>query len=270
MSVCVSGSATTDWEGERYDRVSAPQEEWAKAVLERLPLEGGETVLDAGCGSGRVTRRLLERLPNGRVIGVDGSPSMIETAAGAFAGSGRVTLFVSDLLALEPDLLESEAGAREVDAIFSNATFHWIRDHAALFSALRSVLRPGGRLVAQCGGRGNVAQWVAAIEVASQQPPFDAHLRGFRPWNFYGPEETAERLRTAGFERISCEIVEVEPVRPEDPREFLSVVGLAAHNARLPEDLREPFAETVVASLPRPVELIYKRLNIEATAAPAS
>lgn len=265
-----TSGTTADWDGQRYDRVSAPQEEWAKAVLARLPLEGGETVLDAGCGSGRVTRQLLERLPAGAVVGVDGSLSMIETARKALADDGRVTLFVSDLLALAPDLLQAEAGVREVDAIFSNATFHWIEDHAALFSALRSVLRPGGRLVAQCGGKDNVAQWVAAIEVASAQHPYDAHLRDFRPWSFYGPEETAERLRAAGFEQISCELIEVEPVRPEDPREFLSVVGLAAHNARLPDDLREPFAELVVASLPQPVELVYKRLNINAVATAAA
>lgn len=266
----MTARGTTDWDGAAYDRVSAPQQEWAKSVLERLPLDGGETVLDAGCGSGRVTRQLLERLPEGRVIGVDGSPSMIETATGAFAGEDRVRLLVSDLLALDPDLLEAEAGVREVDGIFSNATFHWIEDHAALFAALRSVLRPGGRLVAQCGGRGNVAEWVAAVDVAAAMPPFDAHLRGFDPWNFYGPEETEQRLRAAGFEQIECELVEVEPVRPEDPREFLSVVGLAAHNDRLPDDLREPFAEAVVAALPQPVTLTYRRLNIDAVASAAS
>lgn len=266
----MSSDRTTDWDAAAYDRISAPQEEWARKVLARLPLDGDETVLDAGCGSGRVTRHLLERLPRGRVIGVDGSQSMIDVSEGAFADEERVTLFVSDLLDLGPDLLEQKAGVSQVDAVFSNATFHWIQDHAALFAALRSVLRPGGRLVAQCGGRGNVAQWIAAIETASQLDPFARHVQGFEPWNFYGPEETEERLSIAGFEQIDCELVEVEPVRPENPREFLSVVGLAAHNERLPDDLREPFTEAVVASLPQPVELVYKRLNIDAVAAGAS
>ncbi|CAN5514465.1 hypothetical protein BH18ACT1_BH18ACT1_10740 [soil metagenome] len=66
-----------DWDAPAYERVSSPQEDWARTVLDRLPLRGDETVLDAGCGSGRVTRLLLERLPDGHVVGVDAAPSMI-------------------------------------------------------------------------------------------------------------------------------------------------------------------------------------------------
>ncbi|MGH2954288.1 MAG: class I SAM-dependent methyltransferase [Solirubrobacterales bacterium] len=71
---------SVDWDAKTYDRVADPQEEWGRQVLDRLSIRGDETVLDAGCGSGRVTRLLLERLPEGRVIGVDASPSMIEKA----------------------------------------------------------------------------------------------------------------------------------------------------------------------------------------------
>ncbi|MET0836555.1 MAG: methyltransferase domain-containing protein [Thermoleophilaceae bacterium] len=257
-------AGTTDWDGRAYERLSAPQEEWARRVLKRLPLRGDEIVLDAGCGSGRVTRLLLERLPRGGVIGVDGSPSMVQTAQESFAGEDRVTLIVSNLLELSPELLRHRAGTDSVDAVFSNATFHWIKDHDALFERILSVLRPGGRLVAQCGGKGNVAVWLRAVDEVGAREPFAEHLSDFEPWNFYGPEQTERRLRRAGFEQISTELVEVEPVEPEDPREFLTVVGLAAHNDRLPEELREPFGDAVVEALPKPVELRYIRLNIDA------
>ena len=71
---------TRSWDAAAYHRVSAPQLEWAEKVLERLPLRGDETVVDAGCGSGRVTQLLLDRLPDGHVVAVDSSESMVEHA----------------------------------------------------------------------------------------------------------------------------------------------------------------------------------------------
>jgi trans-aconitate 2-methyltransferase len=260
----MSPSHTTDWDGRTYDRVSVPQQEWAQKVLERLPLQGDETVLDAGCGSGRVTKMLLDRVPEGRVIGVDGSPSMVDTARDVLAGEERVTLIVSDLLKVSPELLESEGAGGEADAVFSNATFHWIRDHEALFRALRTVMRPGARLVAQCGGRGNVAEWVSVVKELTAREPYAEHLRDVSAWNFYGPEETEERLRAAGFTDIKTGLVEVPKVRPDDPREFARTVGLAAHLDNLPEELREQFTDDVVAGMENPFELTYIRLNIDA------
>jgi trans-aconitate 2-methyltransferase len=260
----VSPKPTTDWDAKTYDRLAAPQQAWARRVLERLPLEGGETVLDAGCGSGRVTRLLLEKLPHGRVIGVDGSPSMIEVAREAFADDDRVSLINSDLLELTPELPREAAGVNSVDAVFSNATFHWIQDHARLFVRLHTVLRPGGRLVAQCGGRGNVEGWVRAIKGVAAREPFAEWVDGFEPWNFYGSDETEKRLRAAGFETIRCWLEEMPVVVPDDPRNFIAVVGLASMHERLPEDLRDPFTDAVLEAFEAPLEFRYVRLNIDA------
>jgi trans-aconitate 2-methyltransferase len=189
---------------------------------------------------------------------------MIEMAREAFAEEARVSLFTSDLLELTPDLLEEEVGLSAVDAVFSNATFHWIADHDQLFARLFSVLRPGGRLVAQCGGLGNVAAWTKAVETAATNEPFATHVAGFAPWNFYGPEETEERLVAAGFERIECWLEEMPVVMPDDPMNYVSTVGLAAHNERLPAELHEPFSAAVIEAFEKPVELRYVRLNIDA------
>jgi trans-aconitate 2-methyltransferase len=251
---------TTDWDAKTYDRLAAPQEAWAREVLARLPLDGSETVLDAGCGSGRVTRLLVDRLPNGRVIGVDGSESMIEEAREALASYGdRVSFVHSDLLKL--DLPEP------VDVVFSNATFHWIFDHDTLFLRLRDALKPGGRLAAQCGGEGNVANWVAAVKRASEREPFARYLAERpEPWHYATVEETEARLARAGFGDVCCWLEE-RFVEPEDPREYVAVVGLAAHHERLPEDLRDPFTDAVLSELEQPLILRYVRLNIEARAA---
>jgi trans-aconitate 2-methyltransferase len=245
-----------DWDATTYDRVASPQEAWARELVQRLPLEGNETVLDAGCGTGRATRLLLERLPQGRVIGVDGSPSMIETARQAFAGDGRVELIVSDLLEL--DLAEL------VDAVFSNATFHWIADHERLFGRLYDALRPGGLMEAQCGGAGNIAEFHRTVEAVAGDERFAPYLRGIADaWNFASVLDTEDRLRRAGFTEVRAWL-EPRPVRPPEPREFIRAVCVGPHLDRLPSELHGPFLDAVLESSLRPFRLGYVRLNISA------
>jgi trans-aconitate 2-methyltransferase len=253
----VSSEPPADWDARTYDRVADPQEEWGREVLARLELEGDETVLDAGCGSGRVTRLLCERLPRGRVIGIDGSPAMIEMARAALAEFGdRVELTVADLVDLALD--------EPVDAIFSNATFHWILDHQRLFGRLHAALRPGGALEAQCGGEGNVAEFERALEAAQGDERFVAYLRGMpATHNFASVVDTEDRLRRAGFEAVSVWL-EPKVVEPREPRDFARGVGLAKHLARLPAELHEQFVDAVLGSMARPFVLRYVRLNISA------
>lgn len=250
-------SSSREWDAETYDQVSDPQFNWGMEVLERLELRGDETALDAGCGSGRVTEELLARLPDGHLIAVDGSEAMI-TKAHERLGD-EVDYAVADLAELERE--------QPVDLVFSTATFHWILDHDLLFRRLRAVLRPGGRLVAQCGGEGNVARHAQAIVAAASQPEFGQHLGAASAlWNFAGLEETEARLRGAGFTDVRCWL-EPKPVQPADPLAFTSTVTLGPLLAQLPEEKRRPFAEAVLAESEHPLVLDYVRLNIEAVAA---
>lgn len=245
-------------DGATYDRISAPLERIGREVLERLELSGEETVLDAGCGSGRVTEALLERLPHGHVIGVDGAPAMLDAARMRLGGRAELLL---------QDLDELDLGTRRVDAVLSTATFHWIADHANLFARLRAVLRDGGQLVAQCGGAGNTPELLDATLAAGAREPFAPYLGGWDgPWNYATPEQTDERLRAAGFERVRTWLVS-RPAPYEDLREWLVTNALTAHFARLPEELREPFTDTVADELGAQPTFTYIRLNIDATAA---
>jgi trans-aconitate 2-methyltransferase len=251
-----------EWDGSVYDRISAPMEALGRAVLDRLELHGEETVIDAGCGSGRVTEALLERLPRGRVIAVDASASMAQAARERLAGAGigpeRVEVREGDLLELEVD--------EPVDAILSTATFHWIADHDLLFRRLHGALAPGGRLVAQCGGEGNIDVLRGVAHAILEREPYAAHFRDWRaPWNYAGPEATRERLLGAGFTSAECWL-QPAPQQPEHPREFLSSIVLGPHFQQLPEDLREPFLDTVLAELGEPVVVDYIRLNLDAVA----
>jgi trans-aconitate 2-methyltransferase len=244
-----------DWDAATYDRLPIPMTGWGLEVLERLRLRGDETVLDAGCGTGRVTEALLERLPEGRVIAVDGSPSMIEQARERL-GTDRVEFLVADLAALELP--------RRVDAILSTATSHWVPDHDALFTRLRAVLEPGGQLVAQCGGAGNIVTVLSAIDRVLARGGYEP-LQGWPgPWRFESPEATQERLLRLGFAEARCWRTEV-PVETDEP-EYFATVMLGSHLERLPETDRGAFTEEVIAEMPRPVVVDYVRLNITARA----
>src|SRR3954462_5732365 len=151
------------WDGAAYDRLSTPMEEMGREVMDRLELRGDETVLDAGCGSGRLTERLIECVPEGRVLGVDVSASMID-AARERLGS-EADLRVAALVGLD-------LGGETVDVVFSTATFHWIADHDALFASLRGVPGRGGRLVARGGGGANTPSPPAAARQGADAPPF--------------------------------------------------------------------------------------------------
>ena len=252
------GAARTphDWDGASYDRVAHPMTRWGSNVLDRLPLRGDETVLDAGCGSGRVTEQLAERLPDGHVIALDASPSMVEAARERLARFGdRVSYAVVDLGRPLP------LADASVDAILSTATFHWVPDHATLFGNLARVLRPGGRLVAQCGGAGNIGRVLAVL------PEIGDGWRG--PWTFATPEETRARLEAAGFTGIETWLNdELETFEPGAPfKEYLRTVVLGAHLERLASDAeRDAFIDAVAERLPD-ATIDYVRLNILATRA---
>jgi trans-aconitate 2-methyltransferase len=242
-----------NWDAATYDRVSRPQVEMAERVIDRLDLRGDEAVLDAGCGSGKVTLMLLERLPHGRVVAVDEAASMVEHARQALAGR-TATVFRADLTGLELD--------EPVDAVFSNAVFHWIPDHNRLFARLHAALAPGGRLVAQCGGEGNVEHFLAGASAVGATAPYAEYLAGWDgPWNFAGPAETAARLERAGFSGVKTWL-EPYPVVPQDPRDYLRTVCLGYHLEQLPEPLRDHYVGAVLERAGP--ELDYVRLNIVA------
>jgi len=240
-----------DWDARTYDRVAAPMTTWGTAVLERLPLDGDERVLDAGCGSGRVTELLAERLPRGTVIALDASAAMVDAARERLARFGdRVDYVVADLGSPLP--IDGP-----VDAILSTATFHWVPDHDALFRNLAVTTRPGGMLVGQCGGVGNIASVQRVLRRIGDGWLGDVH--------FETPLATVHRLDAAGYVDIECWLTD-EPWRfePGEPFEtYLRTVILGDHLARMPVEEQAAFVHEVASGLPDAV-IDYVRLNIVA------
>jgi trans-aconitate 2-methyltransferase len=252
-----------EWNAVAYEDLSSPQTRWGAEFLGRLELGGDENAIDAGCGTGKVTGLLLERLPRGTVLAVDGSRAMVEATRDRFAGEPRVRVERQDLLEL--------AVERPVDLVFSTATFHWIVDHERLFGRLARALKSGGKLAAQCGGEGNISRATRATREVMERERFRPFFEGWDDdKNYAGAGKTKERLEGAGFEGVETwlheELTGFGSVG--ELARFLATVVLGGHLQRLPEGEREPFAGAVageiVAAHGEPL-LDYVRLNMTAT-----
>jgi len=254
----------TEWNAASYHKVSGPQTSWGQKVLNRLHVNGDERAIDAGCGSGRLTGDLMERLPNGRLIAIDRSWNMLMTArANLRPVLGSRVSFVQVSL---PDL----PFAGWADLVFSTATFHWVKDHPALFARIFNALRSGGRLHAQCGGGPNLRRAHELAEEIMHSSRFDRFFVDWPgPWEFANAEVTADRLKKAGFADIETSLEEAPTTlaTEADYREFVTTVIYHPHLERLPDaPLKQAFIDRVTelaAKEPVPFTLDYWRLNMQ-------
>ncbi len=253
-----------EWNASLYHQISAPQVSWGKKVLARVKLRGDERVLDAGCGTGRLTRDLLEALPAGQVIALDVSQNMLNEARAYLEPDfgSRVEFACCDLLDL--------AFEREFDLIFSTASFHWVRDHDRLFRNLYRALRPGGWLIAQCGGGRNLAHLLSRVARLMESSPYAKYFAGYPfPWEFSDAETAANRLRQAGFEQVETSLEEAPTQLPSasEYEQFVESVILRSHLLQLPDAaLRQQFLAELTqqaAADDPPFLLDYWRLNLQ-------
>jgi trans-aconitate 2-methyltransferase len=254
-------NCVAEWNAERYHQISSPQQAWGRKVLDRLQLQGRERVLDVGCGTGRVTGEIAARVPHGGVVGLDYSQTMLDTAQMWLAGHApRVRLVRGDAASLP--------FRRAFDAVFSGATFHWVHDHAALFRSIITALRPGGRLVAQCGGGPNLALLFGRAARLMREPRFAPYFDDWTDPAYYSDAESAaRRMRAAGFVDVETSL-EAAPTAfdsPMDFQDFIMNVCVRHHVARLPNGDRQAFLrELTVAAAgdTPPLTLDYWRLNV--------
>lgn len=261
-----NSSQTREWNADAYHRLSAPQVSWGKKVLGTLNLRGDEFLMDAGCGTGRLTVELLGSLPHGHVVGVDISQNMLVTAREHLPPEfgSRVKFVAADLQCLPFE--------RAFDGIFSTAAFHWVPDHLLLFRALLCALRPGGWLRAQCGGGPNLARLLARTDALVLTPKFAKYFAGFRnPWVYNDAETAAALMREAGFININTNLQSAPTVldNADQYSEFVRTMIVRRHLDHIPDPaLRDEF----VAQLTRdafsdtpPFSLDYWRLNLAGT-----
>lgn len=249
-----------DWDAASYHKLSDPQRGWGLRVLERLAPGDGETILDIGCGTGRLTSEIAHRAPASRIVAIDRSQSMLREARARFASVASFVHADGTRLPFRDD---------RFDAVFSTATFHWIKDHDALFSEIHRVLKPGGRLVSQSGGGPNLQRLyrrAQRLRVSGEYAPYFVDWED--PWHFATSEQTSARLRHVGFENVDVGLEPAETPFPDTSsyEAFITTVCMRHHLARLPERLREPFIHELglaAAADDPPLTLDYWRLNID-------
>jgi trans-aconitate 2-methyltransferase len=241
-----------EWDARAYDQLPLPHQRWGSATIRRLQLVGDETVMELGCGTGRDAELLLDALPAGRVVAVDGSAQMLAQLRDRLAGRmDRVTVMHADLR--EPLIVD-----QPVDAVLSVATLHWLPDHEVVFHTVAAALRPGGRFAAEAGGAGNVDRVRAALRTITGDD-------GDQWWNFAGVEQTTRQLEQAGFSDISVDLVPDFAVLDsgEQFEAYLATVVLGARLRELPAHQRQPFVQAVAREMGEPI-IDYVRLQIEA------
>jgi trans-aconitate 2-methyltransferase len=231
----------TDWDAQDYVAHSAAQQEWARELIAKLRLRGDEAVLDIGCGDGRATAMIAERLPEGSVLGVDKSASMIALAGEQFPPGGHPNMSFRQMDATRLELPPA------FDVAFSTAALHWVDDHEAVLGGVRRSLRPGGRLLFQMGGRGNLAEAWAVGEDVIARPRWRGYFADFpSPYHFHTPEDYEVWLPRAGF-RVARAHLFTKDMPHAGRGAFLGWLRTTwfSYTDRLPAELRGAFCDEV-------------------------
>lgn len=235
------------WDSEDYEKHSGAQQAWARELISKLSLEGTETVLDIGCGDGKVTAEIARLLDRGEVVGIDSSPSMIELARKRFPTSESTNLSFQLLDAVN---ISSEAAfASKFDVVFSNAALHWVKDHRPVVRGIDSCLAPGGKMLLQMGGKGNARGVADVIEELQAMPQYEPFFRDFTfPYGFHGVDVYENLLQEVGFIDQRIELIDKDMVHD-------GKAGLCGwirttwlpYTERIPEDQRDDFIDMIAA-----------------------
>jgi len=240
----IKSAPVARWNAAAYAAHSAVQQNWARELIGRLSLRGDETILDVGCGDGKVTAEIARAVPRGLVVGIDASPEMVAFAAETFPPSRipHLTFQLGDAQGIAPEKFR-----QKFDVVFSNAALHWVSNHERFLRGAASVLKSGGRLMVSCGGRGNAQDVFAALRPEMRLKRWRPFFRRMpTPYFFYSPADYEKWLPQCGFE------IRVLRLVPKDAT-YLGAGGLAAwlrttwlpYVQRVPENLREEFIAAV-------------------------
>ena len=235
-------SVKYSWNADDYAKNSSAQLQWAEELIAKLALKGSESVVDIGCGDGKITARLARIVRNGYVIGIDSSESMIRRASKQFPVTANPNLSFRYMDATEIHLSD------KFDVAFSNATLHWVKDQIAVLHGVHSCLKTGGRILFQMGGRGNAAEVFDTIREIIYRPQWQRYFKGFKPpYQSYGPEEYEVWLVENGFRPVRVELIpkDMQHKGTEGVKGWLRTTWFPYTDC-LPAGLREVFLGEVV------------------------
>ena len=238
---------TYQWNADDYARNSSAQRRWAQELIGKLSLQGNEQLLDLGCGDGKITAHLANQLKTGQVAGIDASSRMIAFAQQQFPPSQYPNLSFQPMDATALDL------GQKFDVVFSNAVLHWIEDHIAVLKSVHRHLKPGGKILWQCGGKGTASELLAVIQRLLDAAEWADYFRDFVfPYSFYGIEDYQTWLPTCGFvpERLELIPKDMTHQGKEGLKGWLRTTWFPYTDC-LPDGLKEPFLQAIVDAYTR-------------------
>jgi len=233
-------SAMHNWNPDDYEKSSSAQYNWATGLISKLDLRGDERILDIGCGDGKITSGIASLVPNGSVLGIDISQEMIGFAKSKYTGDKyrNLTFQLGD--ASHIDFKE------EFDLAVSFACLHWIKDQLSVLQGVKQSLKPGGRILFQCGGRGNAYEVLNIATDLIKGDKWSKYFQGFTfPYYFYGPEEYAPWISQAGLRALRVELLSKDMVHTKAGLEGWIRTTWLPYLERLPEDMRQVFVGEV-------------------------
>ncbi len=188
------------WDAQTYDKVSSNvQVEWGRKLLEKRRWIGNEIVMDAGAGSGNLTKVLADEVPQGHVYAVDADSNMVQQAKPNLASCRNAQVIHSSM--------DKVSLPTELDVIFSNAALHWVLDQEGVFLHFWQLLKPNGELLIDYGGHGNLERPLSVIFEIMQSEQFKEHFANWKQsWYFPKPDETERLLQKVGFKEIQVDL----------------------------------------------------------------
>lgn len=261
------------WDAKNYHKVSSIQETWAIELLSKRKWKGNEVLVDAGCGTGRVTKIISNILKEGKIYAIDLDHNMIENAKLNLKDQENVIFIKSDLSTVElPE---------PVDIIFSNAVIHWIKDHYNLFSNFLKLLKKSGEILIQCGGKGNLGTIQPILDLTRKSNAFKGYFQDWEdPWNFASAEETYSMMERVGFKKVETSLTKkiAKFSSFEEYKLFMKTVVMKPYLSYLPSDYNNQIIDSFIdcffkyykesikglTKVPNDYNIDYTRLNIRA------
>lgn len=256
--------AVYEFDGEKYRQASRHQKEWGNNLISQLHLKGTETVLDLGCGDGVLSEQIAKLVPKGKVVGIDASCGMLQTAK---------KLECDNLSFIQMDINDMNF-SNEFDIIFSNAALHWVLDHSLLLIRSFCALKQGGSIHWNFAGDGTCAAFYDVMRMKMQEKQYAPYFEGFI-WLWFMPSKAQYKglIDSAGFSKV--EIIEENKDRyfsdADEMIRWIDQPSIVPFIERVPDEKKESFRKEVIQLMVEKTEQkdgscfeTFRRINVTA------
>jgi trans-aconitate 2-methyltransferase len=233
---------TYKWDAKDYQNNSEVQQKWARELIAKIKLKGNESVLDIGCGDGKITAEIAKELPDGSIIGVDNSEDMIDLANKNFPYKTYKNVLFKLCDAKKLDF------NNEFDIIFSNATLHWVKNHIPVIKGIEKALKENGKILLQMGGKGNAREIIKTVNLIKNKSEWKKYFINFKfPYSFYGPDKYRIFFDNTGLEINYIKLISKDMTHKdkEGLNGWIRTTWFPYTN-RIPENLRNLFIDEII------------------------